>query len=48
MENLFSFFINFSEIITILFAVATLILLICLIIINILVSANYKRRSDYE
>ncbi|NMC59544.1 MAG: hypothetical protein GYA51_09220 [Candidatus Methanofastidiosa archaeon] len=46
MTDILNLFIYVSYIITILFAVAVVVLLVCSIIINMLVWQNYKKRSD--
>lgn len=48
MSEVLSLFILLSEVITILFALAVLILLLCSVWIRSLVWHNYKKRPDYE
>lgn len=46
MTDILNIFIYVSHVITIFFAVAVGVLLVCSIIINMLVWQNYKKRSD--
>ena len=48
MTDILKTFIYISHVITILFAVAVGVLLICSVLINALVWQNYKKRRDHE
>ncbi len=48
MSDTLKIFIFLSHIITIVFAVAVLILMLCALLIKSLVWHNYKKRYDYD
>ena len=48
MTDILKTFIYISHVITILFAVAVGLLLICSVLINALVWQNYKKRREHE